>query len=654
MSSDHAPPEAQEPGPPAEEPPQSPPAHLESRPTGRRLATLSLLALGVVYGDIGTSPLYALRECFSGEYGLVVTQASVLGVLSLILWSLILVVSVKYLALVMRADNRGEGGVLALMALNLQRLHRASDRTRRAVVVVLGLAGAALLYGDGIITPAISVLSAMEGIGVYAPAFRYAVIPLTVGILIGLFLVQKHGTRGVGRVFGPVTLVWFATIGTLGLLEIFKEPHTLLAVSPHWGIRFFLDHGWLAFFVLGSVFLVVTGSEALYADMGHFGKRPIRLAWFTVALPALTLNYFGQGALILREPTAVANPFYLIAPDFFRYPLLAIATAATIIASQALISGAFSLTRQLVQLGYAPRMRIIHTSKSEFGQIYVPAVNWALMIGCIMIVIGFGSSSRIGHAYGIAVSGTFAITTALLLVLMRAAWNWSWQRSTMIAGLFMFIDLGFLGANSFKLFTGGWVPIAIGAVLFFLMTTWFRGRRIVNGLLKRATLPVELFLPDVAKRKPYRVPGVAVFLSSDPDGVPGSILHHLKHNKTLHERVVLLSVLSVEVPEVEDGSRVSVEDLGDGFYRVKAMYGFMEQPNVAHIMGLAAQQGLETKSSETSYFLAREKLLPTGRGALASWRKQIYIVIYRNSPSAAEYFGIPPNRAVELGAQFEM
>jgi KUP system potassium uptake protein len=654
MSADPAGEQSEEGDSEGDQPPDSPPLHVEARPRGRRLLTLSLLALGVVYGDIGTSPLYALRECFSEQYGLEVTRGNVLGILSLILWSLILVVSVKYLLLVMRADNRGEGGVLALMALNLQRLHRGSDRRVRAVIVALGLVGAALLYGDGMITPAISVLSAMEGISVYAPAFYYAVIPLTIAILVTLFSFQKHGTRGIGRIFGPVTLAWFATIGILGLIEIVAEPQTLQAASPYWAVLFFREHGRLAFLVLGSVFLVVTGSEALYADMGHFGKRPIRVAWFTVAFPALVLNYFGQGALILREPAAVANPFYLIAPDFFRYPLLAMATAATIIASQALISGSFSLTRQLVQLGYAPRVRIVHTSESEFGQIYVPAVNWALMIGCILIVVGFGSSSRIGHAYGIAVSGTFAITTVLLFVLMRSRWQWSLTRALTVAGALMVIDVAFLGANSMKLFTGGWVPLVIGAGIFLLMTTWYRGRRIVGALLNRATLPLDLFLPDIARHQPMRVPGVAVFLTADPTGVPGVLLHHLKHNKTLHDRVVLLSVLSTEVPEVSEEGKVTVEELGQGFYRIKALFGFMETPDVGQIMRLAAVAGFSATANETSYFLARERILPTGRGPMAGWRKRVYIVMHRNSPSAAEFFGIPPNRAVELGAQFEM
>ncbi|HUF66374.1 MAG TPA: potassium transporter Kup [Gemmatimonadaceae bacterium] len=627
---------------------------MATRPTGRRLAGLTLLALGVVYGDIGTSPLYAVRQAFNEDYGIAVTPANVYGILSLIIWALILVVSLKYLVFVLRADNRGEGGILSLLALNLQRKHRQADRQARAIIITLGLVGASLLYGEGMLTPAISVLSAMEGIEIVAPAFRRLVIPLTIGILIAVFAFQSRGTRGVGRIFGPVALLWFVTIGTLGAVEIFREPRTLLALSPHFAISFFVDNGLAGFLVLGAVVLAVTGAEALYTDMGHFGKRPIRTAWFTIVLPALLLNYFGQGALILRDPATAVNPFYLLAPPFFQYPLLALATAATIVASQALISGSFSLTRQCAQLGYCPRVRIVHTSKSEFGQIYIPGVNWALMTGCLMIVFGFQTTTRMGHAYGVAVTGMFITTTILLFVLARSWWGWSMPKALALLVGFLIIDVGFFSANLPKIVQGGWVPIFTGSILFLLMTTWQRGRGIVTSLLKRSTLPMDLFLPDVAKRKPVRVPGLAVFLTSNPDGAPGVLLHHLKHNKTLHERVVLLSVLTTEVPEVSDDSRVSVEELGEGFYRIKARYGFMETPKVVEIMKLAAAAGFESQPAETSYYLGRERLLPTGKGRMAGWRKRLYIVMSRNSPSAAEFFGIPPNRAVELGAQLEM
>ena len=648
--------------PPGEEPTatesathlESPPAHVESHPTGKRLAALTLLAIGVVYGDIGTSPLYAFREAFGAEYGLAATQANVYGVLSLIIWSLILVVSVKYIVFVMRADNRGEGGILSLLALILQRKHRQGERRHRMVVIVLGLIGASLLYGDGIITPAISVLGAMEGISVTAPALEHLVLPLTLGILIGLFLVQKRGTAGVGKVFGPVTLLWFIVIAVLGALEIAKEPRTLLALNPWYGVQFFVNHGTGGFLVLGAVVLAVTGAEALYADMGHFGKRPIRLAFIVVVFPALLLNYFGQGALVLRDPSAAVNPFYLLAPDFFKYPLIAIATAAAIVASQAMISGAFSLTRQCVQLGYCPRVTIIHTSKSHVGQIYIPEVNRALMVGCLVIVLGFRSSSAIGAAYGIAVTGTFTMTTLLMFVLARSWWGWSRLRAGLFTGAFLIIDLAFLGSNVLKIVHGGWVPLLIGAALFLMMTTWFRGRAIVQDMMNRSTLPMDLLIQDVAKRKTPRVPGVAVFMTPASEGAPVVLLHHLKHNKMLHEQVVLLSIVSTEVPEVSDESRLTVEALPEGFFRVISKYGYMETPDVVKVIDRLGPWGVHKRPGETSYYLGRERLLPTGSGPLARWRKHLYIFMSRNTPSAAEFFGIPPNRAVELGAQMEL
>jgi KUP system potassium uptake protein len=633
---------------------ESPPAHVESHPTGKRLAALTLLAIGVVYGDIGTSPLYAFRECFKPEYGLEATEANVYGVLSLIIWSLILVVSLKYIVFVMKADNRGEGGILSLLALVLQRKHRESERTYRMVVIVLGLIGASLLYGDGIITPAISVLGAMEGISVTAPAFHNLVLPLTLVILVGLFLAQKRGTAGVGKIFGPVTLLWFVVIATLGTIEIVKEPRTLLALNPWYGVQFFINHGTAGFIVLGAVVLAVTGAEALYADMGHFGKRPIRTAFVVVVFPALLLNYFGQGALVLRDPSTAVNPFYLLAPDFFKYPLIAIATAAAIVASQAMISGAFSLTRQCVQLGYCPRVTIIHTSKSQVGQIYIPEVNRALMVGCILIVLGFRSSSAVGAAYGIAVTGTFIVTTLLMFVLARSWWKWSPLRAGLFTAGFLIIDVAFFGSNVPKIVHGGWVPIVIGAALFLMMTTWFRGRAIVQDMMSRSTLPIDLLIQDVAKRKTPRVPGVAVFMTPASEGAPVVLLHHLKHNKMLHEQVVLLSIVSTEVPEVSDESRLTVEALPEGFFRVISKYGYMETPDVVKVIERLGPWGVHKRPGETSYYLGRERLLPTGTGPLAKWRKNLYIFMSRNTPSAAEFFGIPPNRAVELGAQMEL
>jgi KUP system potassium uptake protein len=633
---------------------ESPPAHVEAHPTGKRLAALTLLAIGVVYGDIGTSPLYALRECFKPEYGLQATEANVYGVLSLIIWSLILVVSVKYILFVMRADNRGEGGILSLLALVLQRKHRQSEQRDRMVVIVLGLVGAALLYGDGIITPAISVLGAMEGIAVAAPAFEHLILPLTLAVIITLFWAQKRGTEGVGRIFGPVTLLWFVVIAVLGGMEIAKEPRTLLALNPWYGVQFFINHGTGGFIILGAVVLAVTGAEALYADMGHFGKRPIRTAWFAVVFPALLLNYFGQGALVLRDPTAAESPFYLLAPDWFQYPLIAIATAAAIVASQALISGAFSLTRQCVQLGYCPRVTIVHTSKSQAGQIYIPEVNRALMIGCILMVLGFRSSSAIGAAYGIAVTGTFIVTTLLMFVLARSWWGWSRARAGLFTAALLVIDVAFFASNVPKIVHGGWAPLLMAAALFLMMTTWYRGRAIVQDMMNRSTLPMDLLIQDVAKRKTPRVPGVAVFMTPASEGAPVVLLHHLKHNKMLHEQVVLLSIVSTEVPEVSDETRLTVEVLPEGFFRAVSKYGYMETPDVVKVIERLGPWGVHKRPGETSYYLGRERLLPTGAGALAKWRKNLYIFMSRNTPSAAEFFGIPPNRAVELGAQMEL
>ena len=608
----------------------------------------------MVYGDIGTSPLYAIRECFREEYGLTANAANVYGVLSLVVWSLILVVSVKYLIFILRADNRGEGGVLALLALILQQQRRDGDKRRRKIVVAIGLFGASLLYGDGVITPAISVLGAMEGLEVVTPRLTAAVVPMTLLILFTLFVVQKKGTHSVGRIFGPVMALWFATIALLGAYEIRLAPEIIAAVNPLYGLRFFAAHGKQSFILLGAVVLVVTGGEALYADMGHFGARPIRLAWFGLVLPALLLNYFGQGALILREPAAAANPFFLLAPRALLYPLVILATSAAIIASQALISGAFSLTHQAVQLGYSPRVNVIHTSETEHGQIYVPEVNRALMIGCLLIVLGFRSVSAVGAAYGIAVTGTMGITTILFYLLARSRWNWSVKKAAGICGFFLIIDLAFFSANAIKFVHGGWVPILIGIAVFTLMTTWSKGRKIVQSLLARGSLPIDLFLADVARRKPYRAPGTAVFMTSNPEGAPLVLLHHLRHNKTLLENVVLLSVLSTNEPSVPDDQRMTVISLGQGFWRVIARYGFMEKANVLEVLARCRGMGVVADRRDTTFFLGRERLLPTGKGRLAGWRKKLYIFMSRNSRTATEYFGIPPNRVVELGAQVEM
>jgi KUP system potassium uptake protein len=624
-----------------------------SNPRGKRLAVLTLTALGVVYGDIGTSPLYTVRETFHHSYGLHPDVRNVYGILSLIVWALVLVVVVKYLVFILRADNRGEGGVLAALALALQRQHRAEDQRRRVLLVVLGVFGTALLYGDGVITPAISVLGAVEGLKVVAPSLEPFVVSLTIGILFALFLFQRHGTARVGKTFGPITLVWFMVIGVLGLREILRAPRILAAVNPWFAARFFIEHGYTGFIVLGAVFLAVTGAEALYADLGHFGRKPIRLAFVWLVLPALLLNYFGQGALLLRNPEAIENPFYLLAPRWFLYPLLVIATLAAIVASQALISGAFSLARQSVSLGFSPRLTIVHTSEEEYGQIYVPEVNKALMIGTLLIVLGFRSSSALGAAYGIAVTGTMSITTILFAVIARTRWNWPMWRVVGLAAFFLTFDLAFLGANVLKIRYGGWVPLAIAIGVLTLMTTWKSGRELLRTITHRRSLPLDLLLADIGRRPPPRVSGTAVFLTSDPEGAPLVLMHHLKHNKALHEQVVLLSVSAAEVPNLTDDERVEVTVLPHGFYRVTATYGFMETPDVPRVIARCATQGLKTKPMDTSYFLGRERLLPTGEAPMARWRKQLFIVMARNAQSAAQFFQLPPNRVVELGAQIE-
>jgi KUP system potassium uptake protein len=577
-------------------------------------------------------------------------------VLSLVVWALILVVSVKYLIFILRADNRGEGGVLALLALIMQQQRRDQDRNLKQLIIVLGLIGAALLYGDGVITPAISVLGAMEGLEVITPKLHVVIVPLTLGILLSLFLVQKKGTHKVGRVFGPVMMVWFVTIAALGVYEVVLAPEILAAVNPWYAVQFFITHGRQAFVLLGAVVLVVTGGEALYADMGHFGKRPIRMAWFYLVLPALLLNYFGQGALILRDPAGAANPFFILAPRALLYPLVALATMAAIIASQALISGAFSLTQQAVQLGYCPRVNIIHTSKTEAGQIYIPEVNTALMFGCLLVVVGFRSTGALGAAYGIAVTGTMSITTILFYMLARSRWNWSLLHALSFATFFLIIDLAFFGSNALKILHGGWVPIIIGLAIFTLMTTWYQGRRIVLKILTRASLPIEMFLKSVAEHKPVRVPGTAIFMTSDPEGAPLVLLHHLKHNKVLHEQVVLLSVLSANVPEIAESERMIAIPLKEGFWRVKARYGFMETPNVPDILFRCKEAGIKSEKLQTTYYLGRERLIPNphSKQRLASWRKKLFIFMSRNSRSATEFFGIPSNRVVELGAQIEL
>jgi KUP system potassium uptake protein len=620
-------------------------------PRGKYLALLSFTALGIVYGDIGTSPLYAVRETFQPAHDLAATPDNILGVLSLIFWSLVLIISLKYLIFVLQADNRGEGGILALSALCTPMEVRR--RSRRWGLVMLGLFGTALLYGDGAITPAISVLSAVEGLEVATPLFEPYITPITIAILVALFASQRHGTTRVGQVFGPVTLLWFLTIAALGMWHIFREPAVLRAANPLYALSFFTENGSQAFAALGSVFLVVTGGEALYADMGHFGRRPIRVAWFAVVLPALLLNYFGQGALLMHTPQAVENPFYRMVPTWGLYPVVVIATAATVIASQALITGAFSLTMQAVQLGYLPRVAIDHTSAREFGQIYIPGVNWLLMLACIGLVVGFGSSSNLAAAYGVAVTTTMVITTLLFFVVVRERWHWSLLRAVSVTGFFLIIDLAFWVANLLKIPHGGWFPLAVGAVIFGLMATWKRGRLILRDRLEDVVLPLDLFLQDAGRNSTSRVPGTAVFMYSDPRATPPALLHNLKHNKVLHERVVFLVVDTANVPHV-DPERALVEDLGNGFYRVTLRFGFMEEPNVPRALAALAPQGLEFKHLETTYFLGRETLIPSDKPGMALWREQLFTVMHRNARTATSFFGLPPNRVVELGAQIEL
>ncbi|MDP8998955.1 MAG: KUP/HAK/KT family potassium transporter [Myxococcota bacterium] len=611
------------------------------------------MAAGVVFGDIGTSPLYAIKECIDPDHGVMATEANLLGVLSLVFWSLTMVVTVKYLTFIMRADNRGEGGILALLALTPAR--PKSDAIRIGSVAGLVIFGAALLYGDGVITPAISVLSAVEGIAVGTTRLTPAIVPITVAILVGLFSVQKRGTARIGGVFGPIMLLWFLTLAVLGLHAIARYPAVLGAVDPVHAFSFFARHGWHGFLVLGSVVLVITGGEALYADMGHFGRGPIRVAWYALVMPALLLNYFGQAAYIIQHPSLAGNPFYALVPGPLLYPMVFLSTAATIIASQALISGAYSLTRQAVQLGFCPRVTIVHTSGEAEGQIYVPEVNIALAIGCIWLVLSFKESSALAAAYGIAVTGTMAITSIVYFVVLTRTWKWPlWKAGTLVA-VFLSFDIPFFGANAMKFFHGGWFPIAVGVALFLVMTTWKTGRAYLARNLADRMLPIDLFVQDLAKHQPHRVSGTAVFMASNPNGVPVVLLHHWKHNRVLHETVVLLSIVSESIPEVRSADRIAVRTFGQGLFQITAHYGFMETPDVPRLMEDAAERyDLPFAAPSASYFLGRETLLTTGDSKMFRWRKALFSFISRNSRSATQYFGIPPDRVVELGMQINL
>jgi KUP system potassium uptake protein len=606
--------------------------------------------MGVVFGDLGTSPLYALQECFRGPHAVEVTRDNVLGVVSLFIWSLVLVVSVKYLVLIMRADNQGEGGILALVAL----LKPVSRGRGLSVVVGLGLFGAALLYGDGLITPAISVLSAVEGLKVATPVFEPYVVSLTVGILLALFFVQPYGTGRVGVLFGPILATWFVCIALLGAWRVVLDPEVLAALNPWHAVRFYRDNGWRGFPVLGAVILCLTGTEALYADMGHFGRRPIRLAWFALALPALVLSYMAQGALLLRHPEAADAPFFRSLPGWALYPMVGVATLATVVASQALIAAVASLTRQAVQLGYSPRLHIVHTSSEQIGQIYLPTINWMLMAACITLVLTFRSSGALAAAFGLAVAGTMSITTVLFALVARQRWRWSLWAVAGVAGSFLALDLAFLGANLLKVADGGWLPLVLGAGIFTLMHVWQRGRQLLAERYSTRAFPVEELFLSLSSGSMPRVHGTAVFMSSNPHATPVVLLHHLKHNQTLHERVVLLTVLTEPVPYVRAEQRVSVEPLNLGFTRVVARYGFMEDPDVPRVLEQARALGLHYLPAETTFYLGRETILPRRERGMPLWAAKLYGLMQRNARPATDYFRLPPNRVVELGAHVEL
>jgi len=619
--------------------------------TKARMRAMVLGAIGVVYGDIGTSPLYTIKQTF-GEHGAPPTVANVLGVLSCIFWSLVLVVSVKYAGFIMRADNKGEGGIMALTAL-AQRSVRSSQRARWWIVV-LGLFGAALFFGDGVITPAISVLGAVEGMEVLAPGLAHWVVPLSALIIVGLFAFQNRGTGKVGAVFAPIMIVWFLTLAVLGVWHVVQNPGVLRALSPYYAIDFFVHARWTAFFALGSVILAITGAEALYADMGHFGKKPIRWSWFGFVLPALVLNYFGQGALLIADPKAAENPLFLMVPPMLLVPMLLLATMAAVIASQAVISGAFSVTREAIQLGFLPRMQVKHTSHEQMGQIYLPWINRMLLVLTLAVVVGFRSSDNLGAAYGIAVVGTMTIDSILVMIVFRRMWNWSRVKVGVVGALFLFVDLAFLTANADKVEHGGWFPLVLGSVIFILMATWRRGRELVLREIRHGGLALEPFISSIVAHPPLRVPGTAVFLTASQEGVPHALLHNLKHNKVLHERNVMLTVETVDTPIAENDERVEVEPLGDEFYRVTLRFGFAEDPDVPNMLETVTVCGTPFDMMDTTFFLSRESIVATDRPGMALWRDKLFAFMSRNAIPATAFFQIPGNRLIELGTQVEI
>ena len=614
-----------------------------------RFNSLALAALGVVYGDIGTSPLYALKEVFgSPHHPVPITPDNVLGILSLVFWALMMVVSGKYVLFIMRADNRGEGGIMALMALAL---HNAKEGRRRNIVIMLGLFGAALFYGDGVVTPAISVLSAVEGLHVITPAFDPFVIPLALAVLIFLFAIQRKGTATVGKLFGPVMLLWFGVLTVLGVINILAEPSVLRALNPVWAMSFLAANPKLGFLSLGGVVLVLTGGEALYADMGHFGRKPIQLAWFGLVLPALLINYFGQGALLLSNSAAVENPFYLLAPEWALLPLVILSTVATVIASQAVISGAFSITMQAMQLGFSPRIKAMYTSESEMGQIYIPGINWLLLASVIALVLGFGSSSNLAAAYGIAVTGTMLITNLLVFVVARNQWGWKLWQAFFCVLPFVLIDLAFFSANSIKLMDGGWFPLVFGLAVFTVLSTWKRGREVLHEKLGQDSIELAPFIESLSLGGATRVPGTGVFLTGRPQGVPRAMLHSLKHYKVLHERMMIVTIRVFDVPYVPEIDRVEVHDLGESFWQITIQYGFKDEPDIPAALAMCGHFGLEFDMMDTSFFLGRETLIPRSGKEMAYWRVLLFTTIFRNASSLPDFFKIPANRVVELGSQ---
>jgi KUP system potassium uptake protein len=616
-------------------------------------AALALLALGVVFGDIGTSPLYAVKETFNAEHGIPLNAANILGGLSTIFWALMIVVTFKYVTLIMRADNKGEGGIMALLALASSAVK--SPSRSHTVILLLGVIGAALFYGDAVLTPAISVLSAVEGLEVGTAAFKPYVIPLAVIVLVTLFAFQRHGSAVVGALFGPVCALWFLSLGAVGVYNIFQNPMVLWALNPIHALGFVTGHSFASFVVLGAVLLAFTGAEALYADMGHFGKRAIRIAWFGLVLPALVLNYFGQGALLIANPGAIANPFYYAYPAWALYPMIALATAATVIASQAVISGAYSVTKQAVQLGFLPRLNIQHTSVKQIGQIYIPSINWILLISVLLAVIGFGSSSNLASAYGVAVAGTMLIDTILTFFVIRYSWGIPVIVAAISTGFFIFVDMAFFSASLLKIFEGGWFPVLVGAAIFVLMVTWRRGREILIARLRQSSVPLEAFLDSLMRSPPVRVAGTAIFMTSTPGSVPHALLHNLAHNKVLHERVVFLTVIIKDVPWVPPNERVDIQDLGNNCFQLTVHFGFKDRPDIMQVLEQCREYEMEFQRLQTSFFLSRETVIPSIQyEGMALWRERMFATLARNASSPVEYFNLPANRVIEVGTQIEI